>query len=214
MKKIFFVLFFVMGVSLTFSQSYRYDLRIGLGGSILGTATHLLVNKQYVDYSITPELEAHFRVFASRSVAIGLAGGLQRFQVSGEIDTLRGSVSAIKANLGLSATLFFMCSKTFNLFSGARAGISIWRYRAQANFDYYIENYLGPFAGIVSKYVPSEGSFTNSLPSFQITLLGASVYPVKNLGVYGELAIGSPYWFNAGLSYRFNSSHVKKVVGY
>ncbi len=214
MKKFFVAFVIVLGLSFSYGQQFKYDARLGIGGSILGTASHLLINRQYVDYSITPELEAHFRIFASKTVAVGLALGYQRFAISGNIDTLQGTVSASKWNLSLSTTLFYMQKGNFNLYTGASAGLSIWHYRASANFDYYIENYLGPFSSIVSKYIPREGSFTNALPSFQITLFGAGLYPVKNLGLYGELAIGSPYWFNMGLSYRFNSSRVRKVIGY
>ncbi len=215
MKKIFVVFVVFLSVLIAgYSQSFKYDMRVGVGGSILGTAAHLLVNKQYVDYTITPQLDAHFRVFASKSVAVGLALGYQRFAVRGTIDTLQGSISATKWNLGLSATMFYMQHKGFNLYTGARAGLSIWHYRAQANFDYYVDKYFGPFATIVNKYLPSDGSFTNTMLSLQLTLIGMSLYPVKNLGLYGELALGSPYWFNAGLSYRFNSSRVKKVIGY
>ena len=214
MKKIFFVFLLLLSFGLVVAQSYKYDFRLGVGASVLGTAGHLLLNKQYVDYSITPEYEGHFRVFAGNNVAIGLALGYQRFALSGNIDTLRGTLSAAKWNLGLSATLFYLQKKGFNLFTGARAGVSIWHYRAQANFDYYVDKYFGAFAPVVSKYLPNDGSYTNTLLSLQITLLGMSVYPVKNLGLYGELALGSPYWFNFGLSYRFNSSRVKKVIGY
>ncbi len=214
MKKFFFVLLLFAALMPSMAQPYKYDVRLGLGGSILGTAGHILIDKQYVDYSITPEIDGHFRVFASHNIAIGIATGFQRFSVTGNIDTLQGTVSAMKANLGLSATLFYLQKKGFNLYTGARAGVTLWHLRAQANFDYYVKNYLGPFAPIVSKYVPSDGSFNVTTMLLQITLLGMSVYPVKNVGMYGEIALGSPYWFNLGLSYRFNSSNVKKVVGY
>lgn len=37
----------------------------------------------------------------------------------------------------------------------------------------------------------------------QLVLLGGETYFTERIGINGELAIGSPYFFNFGIGYRF-----------
>ena len=100
------------------------------------------------------------------------------------------------------------------MYTGARVGFSLWQYKAEADFQYYLDHYLGLFSPLVSKYIPNQGSFTNSMVSFQLILVGLSFYPVKNIGLFGELSVGSPYWLDIGLNYRFNSQKTQKIIGH
>ncbi len=213
MKRIvLLVLLFAWLTGFSQTAGYKYLVSFGLGGSYLGTASHLAKN-QYIDMNISPEFDLHFKVFATDNIAVGMAGGWQRFVYSGQIDTIGSSLAATKWNFGLSAYWYYINKSNFVMYTGARAGLSYWHYRASANIDYYLDNYFGKYAGLVKNYIKTDGTFSYSLMSFQVTLIGVGVYPVKQLGFYGELAVGSPYWFNLGLNYRFNSSKVKKAFG-
>jgi hypothetical protein len=97
-------------------------------------------------------------------------------------------------NISLRFTEQFLKTDKGDLYAGVRGGVSLWT-------DQMIQNNPpNPYVSVVNPTFISP--FTKL--SIQI-LLGVRVFPVYNFGFHLETGIGTPYFLEAGITFRFKT---------
>jgi hypothetical protein len=129
--------------------------------------------------------------------SLGLGVGYQStgFTVTGFSDSSNGltnqsaTVDISRLNIGLRPLFHFGSNPNIDPYLGFRVGVSIWNVGSSStdpNFNY-------------------ASKLTGALPSFQ-ALFGLKGYFTPMIGAHIEVAIGTPYLVEAGLSFKFGGT--------
>ncbi len=216
MKKYFvsILLIFAIFHGLWAQNDYKkFQVELATGASVYGTALRMGLKNVDITSSLTPAFIGSFYVNLSPAASFGLSLGEQHSAVSGYSDTLGSyKVGLNRLNLSVSGRYNYVNRNGWAVYSGLKFGLSFWTLSASFSTEelqQFVENELGiPMLSdylndMISKLTPNSGSWTTSMTSMQVTLLGVSK-EIKYIGVFGELALGAPYYFSAGLNYKFN----------
>ena len=111
-----------------------------------------------------------------------------------------------RVTLGARALFHYGNAGRVDMYSGFRLGIGIWSVRANSSaLDDKIDEVFKEAGGggIWRSLLGSRlgGSFV--MPQVQVILFGLRGYVTQNIGINGELSVGSPYFASIGINYRF-----------
>ena len=103
-------------------------------------------------------------------------------------------VNASRLNVGIRFLWHFSKISHSDFYMGFRLGVSYWQYNESLNPNFH----FGPYT-----YVPTPASpWTKTDPSVQL-LLGYKGYLSEHIGLHIEAGLGTPYYAEGGLTYRF-----------
>lgn len=144
-----------------------------------------------------PEINATGDYALSSRFSLGLGIGYQSggFTVKGFSDSSNGlvnqsaTIDISRLNIGIRPIFHFGSNPDVDFYMGFRVGVSIWNVGLTSTDPNF--NFLGKFTG--------------TLPSFQ-ALLGFKGYFSPVVGAHIEVAVGTPYFVEAGLSFRFGNT--------
>ena len=202
-------------VSAQYSDFYKYNLELGLGGSGIGMVSRKVFKAANIYKSVSPALKAGFFVNMNKSTALGISLTNQSFHAAGNFDTLANATLDInKLNFSINGRYYYINRSSVGLYSNLAFGISLWTVKTAVSTD-VLEKLVNQYVSIglvaefinktLDKYNSVSGKFNFTLENVQLTILGISKN-MGNFGLYGELAIGSPYFILMGLNYKFNTN--------
>lgn len=219
MKKIFLTLLLFTFVyncaTAQYNDFYKYRLELALGGSGIGMISRQVFKAANIYKSVSPALKAGFFINMNKSTALGISLTNQSFHAAGNFDTLANATLDInKLNFSINGRYYYINNSNTGLYSNLAFGISLWTVKTEVSTD-ILEKLVNQYISIgliaefinktLDKYNSVSGKFNFTLENVQLTLLGLSK-SMGNFGVYGELAIGSPYFVLMGLNYKFNTN--------
>jgi hypothetical protein len=155
-------------------------------------------------------------IAASYNQAKASVTGLEVRNNKGTYDKLGDFAITVPRTTVATRLLFHYGNKgRLDCYSGFRFGVGIWSVKTTANIDREtlnraidgIANEFGDTAeniktiDDVKTKIKSGASFV--LPQVQLIAFGLRGYVTENIGLNGELAIGSPYFVSIGANYRF-----------
>ena len=218
MRRFLFLLFCVSLFIKGFGQGqnfYNYSVEAGVGQSNIGIIASQIFKVRNIYQGVTPVYGLDFLVNPNRSIAIGLGITNQHFSAAGQIDTLvNTSLEVNKFNLSAEGRFYYYNRTKFTLYSSLKVGVTLWNLKASVSTD-VIENFVTQnvsskmlvrvINGYLDKFQAVKGKFKYTLESIQFVPIGLA-RNFGHLGVYGQVAIGSPYFLLMGVKYRFNTN--------
>ncbi len=217
MKRYFlaFTLFLLTVAAYAQKDYYRYQVELGVGSSLVGNVARSAFSSMQLEHSVIPVVGGSFYVNYRNNTSLGFSVYDQKYSVWGTLDTLADfSLGINRLNISAAGRYTYKAGSSWNLYTALRFGVTLWKIRSTVTTDVLeslIDQYLGQ--NILSNYAKSlisdfnqvSGTLGGSMFSLQFTLLGFAKN-FGNLRFYSELTIGSPYYFTAGLAYRFNTN--------
>jgi hypothetical protein len=108
-------------------------------------------------------------------------------------DLTHFSAGFTRINIAARPLFYYVNGDIFEMYSGFRFGINIYNLSAKSDDPDFDE--LDPF---------NEGLFARgAAPGVQVILAGFNIFPVENIGINLEMAVGQPYFASLGVKYRF-----------
>jgi hypothetical protein len=153
-------------------------------------------------------------IAASYNQAKATVTGLEVRNNQGTFDKLGDISLTIPRTTFATRLLFHYGNKgRIDCYTGFRLGVGLWSPKLnidvdQATFDRII-NELVEQSGVPRDQLPSsiesklKTRAIGILPQAQFIPFGIRGYVTENIGINGELAIGSPYYLSIGANYRF-----------
>jgi hypothetical protein len=180
------------------SAGAGYSVLFGVIGSLGSLSAN--VSGGSVTSSSIPVISVAGDYALSDRFSLGLGVGYQSagFTVNGFTDTTNGltnqsaTVDISRLNIGIRPLFHFSSNPNIDTYIGFRVGVSIWNVGTSStdpNFNY-------------------DSKLTGALPSFQ-ALFGLKGYFTPMIGAHIEIAIGTPYLVEAGLSFKFGGPEGK-----
>lgn len=136
----------------------------------------------------------------NRRLSLGINGGFQKLsqEVSGFSFTASDSLYTVdrfnyslnRTNIGLTLKLYYDNSDQLDLYSGLKAGMSIFKIKVDVSDNLLINE------------LENNLRFPMTTPAFQLIIFGMKYYPTQYIGLFGELSVGAPAIVQAGLSVR------------
>jgi hypothetical protein len=105
--------------------------------------------------------------------------------------------NASRLNIGIRYLMHFSKVSYSDVYIGIRMGVSYWRDNESLNPNYHSSS---PY---VSAPIPAS-PWTKTKASVQL-LVGYKVYSLDNIGMQIEAGLGTPYYAEAGLTYRIHT---------
>ncbi len=218
MKRLIFLLLFTgLGIA-SLAQSnvfYKYNVEAGLGQSNIGIISRQVFKANNIYQRVTPVYNLNFLVNLNRSMALGLGLSNQYFSAAGQIDTLaNASLGVNKFNLSAEGRFFYFNRQNYSMYSSLKVGMTLWTLEGSVSTDIlkdFIAKNLSSqllvkiINGYLDKFQAVKGKFKYTLESLQFVPIGLS-RNFGHFGVYGQVAIGSPYFLLMGVKYRFNTN--------
>jgi len=183
------------------AQNHQGDLCVnaGVGSSTIFLLLDALQSNQTnasISYAITPAYNLMADQALGNVVSLGLAIGYQADIITtrdyantqtGYYETVTENLSRL--NVGMRVLFHFTHGDHFDAYSGLRIGLSHWNDDNNANDP---------------NYALVKGNL--NFPSFQL-LYGMKFYFTDDVGLHLELALGTPYFIEGGLSFKLASGH-------
>jgi hypothetical protein len=105
------------------------------------------------------------------------------------------TIGFTRINVGARGLFYYTTSDVFELYSGLRLGVNIWNIKVDSTDP--------DFAAGLDPLAEASNFARAASPGLQVIGLGANIYPVENVGINFEFAIGQPYFAAIGMRYRF-----------
>lgn len=105
-----------------------------------------------------------------------------------------GRLQMNKFNTSIGAYYYFLSKNSWNVYSGARIGLTYWQFSYKDNL------------GALYNILKLRGFERGFLPSAQLVPIGLQKLINKKLGLFSELGIGVPYAMIFGVQYHFMDS--------
>ena len=194
------------------NQNYPSTFSLNIGESLVGSLWHTL-DGEYTDLgefdrvslqaTHKPALQLNYDQRIANWFSLGVAASRQDFGLDGlsiaDTDeneptvTREVDINFRRANISVRPLFHYANKNRVDLYSGLRVGYSFW---------------IADVAVKESRDEVIEEEVRAALPqisgiSLQLIPFGMRFYITENLGLNGELAIGSPHFISGGLSYRF-----------
>ncbi|HTB05624.1 MAG TPA: hypothetical protein VK806_01640 [Bacteroidia bacterium] len=169
----------------------------GVGYSLIFSLLNYgLNNGANVSTSITPAISVAGDYSINGRFSLGLGIGYQSMKtgVTNYNDSANGyynqsfNISLSRLNIGIRPLFHFGSNPNVDFYLGFRVGVSIWSFSSTSTDP----NYNAP-------------GLRGTLPSFQ-ALMGFKGYFSPVVGAHIEVAVGTPYFLEAGLSFRFGGT--------
>ncbi|MBP7184070.1 MAG: hypothetical protein KBA06_01070 [Saprospiraceae bacterium] len=227
MKKsqyLLFIIFLVSTFNLRAQVEMKNTLSFGVGYSLINTAVSAIRNNTNADIRATPTLSFNYdrRINDWFSLTGSFAFTRAKLSVKDfefSVDTGYVSVDfdtkVTRSSFSLVPLVHYGNDKSggkWDLYSGARLGLSIWRAKINSNVDTfgleefnnnYVQNNIEGVSGFFDTFINSVSGFT-PIVQLQIIGFGCSYFPIENLSIGGEIfCLGSPYMFSSKVAYRF-----------
>ena len=147
----------------------------------------------------TPVLGLSYDHSINNWFSLGIAGAYQQFQSKVEgtdtsnengATTETFNLKLKRVNVAVRPLFHYYNKENLDLYGGLRVGYTQWAASSTATDEALEEDLVDDLPGI--------GGFR-----LQVIPFGMRYYVTENLGFNGELAIGSPHFVSAGVSYRF-----------
>ncbi len=133
-------------------------------------------------------------------LSIGVGGAYQAVNdnpyeqpTSSGTDAFWATEKVIRYNISGRILYHFIQENKIDLYAGVRAGESIW-------MDSWV-TYNPPSPNVSANLSKAPGTKTGSVQA----LIGFSVFPIYNIGFHVEAAIGTPYFLEGGITFRFKT---------
>lgn len=113
-----------------------------------------------------------------------------------------------RMTIGARALFHYGNANRMDMYSGVRLGVGIWAVNANSSsLDNKIDDVFKEAGGggIWRSILGNKLGGGFAMPQVQVILFGLRGYITENLGINGELAVGSPYFASIGLNYRIGS---------
>ncbi|MEZ4901173.1 MAG: hypothetical protein R2822_05125 [Spirosomataceae bacterium] len=120
------------------------------------------------------------------------------------------NLAVSRITIGARALFHYGNANRVDMYSGVRLGVGIWTVKVKSKaLDDKLDDVLkeaggsGIWRSLIGNRV--KGSF----PMFQaqVVLFGLRGYLTENIGINGELSVGSPYFASIGVNYRFGNPY-------
>ncbi len=176
----------------------------------VGDNSNFFQNKLYFSCSsITPNISEMIDIGLSKKISIGIASSYQTEIVNWSTDFLGPFSDKItRTNFALRLFYNFPINPQFDIYVGVRVGASYWADISSSNNYVQVGHMASGYPIYGQFYFLNDNYISSFVPSFQI-LSGIRYYPFKNIGVYAEFGIGSPYLAEGGLTFRINTKKEK-----
>ena len=125
-----------------------------------------------------------------------------------DIGDVRLDVSRI--TIGARALFHYGNTNSIDMYSGVRLGIGIWTAKVSSSaLDDRLEEVINEAGGNSIWRTLIGNRVRGSFPMFQaqVVLFGLRGYVTENIGINGELSVGSPYFASIGVNYRFGNAN-------
>lgn len=116
------------------------------------------------------------------------------------------TLNVSRLTLGARALFHYGNTNRIDMYSGVRLGVGIWTVKVSSSaLDDKLDEVLkeaggsGLWRSLLGNRV--KGSFP--MLQAQVILFGLRGYVTENIGINGELSVGSPYFASIGVNYRF-----------
>jgi hypothetical protein len=202
------VLMFAMITPGISKAQFGGDLRM-YGGANVGFSVINMLFKS-VDYADNagwkatqiPPIQLSFDYKVTERFSIGLAAAYAMIDIDytdenilpvandGLLQNFNANISRI--NLGIRAFYYYTDNEVVDVYTGFRTGVNIWNIKMSSTDPDLSDNGVDPFSAIGK----------GAMFGFQIVPIGINVFPVENIGINFELAIGQPYFAAFGVRYR------------
>ena len=212
---IIFISISLFGTKKLYSQNdfYHSRVKINVGSSVVGNWVNKIDNQKSLivqkSYSI-PVIQASYDYKFEKWISIGIAGSYQYFDLdlfpfNTGSELIHSEIHRI--NIGIRPLFYYLNTSSVNLYSGLRFSMTFWQVNIQTTqLKEYITSLLPGFVGdYIMPRIPLKDnySFLKSFFAMQLTIFGFEGYFTEHFGVNAELACGSPYFFSAGINFRF-----------
>lgn len=227
-----FLLFFATILAFNFVKAQNADFRNNLSFQLGANGFNILdvavkektepgdVQYKYGKYSASSTYQFAWDYALRKWVSVGLAGSYNRAKYSYDDLIVKGK-NIGDANLIVGRTtlsgrilLHYANQNHLDFYGGFRLGIGLWSGRISVDVDEELEQELldeidENLSGFVPKFVRRKllndaGARAGFVaPQVQVIPFGFRWSITDNIGLGGELALGSPYFVSGGLNYRF-----------
>jgi opacity protein-like surface antigen len=142
-----------------------------------------------------------FSIGATVHFNSGTASFQDAFQVKEQVVSGLVETRYTRVPIMIRGLVHYGTNEELDLYSGIGLGASIWKVKVSGS-------------GSIQTTITEEDLSENlrgiptgtALPTAQLIAFGARYFPVPNLGIGGELAIGTPYYLALNVSYRFGTA--------
>jgi len=112
-----------------------------------------------------------------------------------------------RVTIGARALFHYGNANRIDMYSGVRLGIGIWGVTASSNsVDKRLDDVFKEAGGggIWRTLLGNKLGGGFAMPQVQLIAFGLRGYLTENLGINGELSVGSPYFASIGINYRIS----------
>lgn len=203
--------FFIQSQKQASDAAPNVSFGLGIGASAYPAFFALIENLDHSESFSTnsgPAITAFADWVPSRYFSIGLGGGFQSLnqEIKGFSFTLQDSLLYFdkvnyklnRTNIGAVLKLYYTRKDDLELYSGLKAGLSIFKFKVDINDDALINE------------LEKNLRFPMTTPSMQFIAFGMRYYPTPFLGIMAEVGIGAPALAQAGITFKVPYSGSKK----
>ena len=226
MKTYLFLLIFLLCAVVGFSQNedYKHVISVQSGASLFSPFRGTVTSSQESSDTTVSFSSGKMRNFPQLNIAYDY-GVNQWFSIGGAVSYNKvlldlkdvkynktenlGDVNlnVSRVTVGARALFHYGNANRIDMYSGVRLGVGIWTVKVSSNsLDNKLDEVLkeaggnGIWRSLLGNRI--KGSFP--MIQAQVILFGLRGYLTENLGLNGELSVGSPYFASIGLNYRIS----------
>ncbi len=215
-KQLLFILFAIFTAMSATAQNAEYanSISVNAGLNVLqfsGLALRLipanvrdnvtLTNSASFGIAYDRAINDRFSVGGSLHFNKGTATFQDAFQFNNQ--TVSGLIKGgyTRVPIMIRGLVHYGKNEKLDMYSGLGLGASIWKAKISANGS--LQTNITDKDLSKNLYGVPTGT---ALPTAQLIAFGARYFPTPNLGIGGELAIGTPYYLALNISYRFGAA--------
>lgn len=120
------------------------------------------------------------------------------------------SLDVSRITIGGRALFHYGNDNRIDMYSGVRLGVGIWTAKVSSStLDDRLDEVINEVGGSGIWRTLIGNRVRGSFPMFQaqVVLFGLRGYVTENIGINGELSVGSPYFASIGVNYRFGNAN-------
>jgi hypothetical protein len=226
MKKYSFLLSLLLFTFGAFAQNgdYKHVISVQSGASLFSPFRGSVTSSQEISDTTVSFSSGKMRNFPQLNVAydygvnqwFSIGGAVSYNKVSLDLKDVKynktenlGDVNlnVSRVTFGARALFHYGNANRMDMYSGVRLGVGIWTARVSSNsLDNKLDEVLKEAGGSGIWRSLLGNRIKGSFPMFQaqVILFGLRGYITENIGVNGELSVGSPYFASIGINYRIS----------
>jgi hypothetical protein len=226
MKKYPFLLSLLLFAFSTLAQNedYKHVISVQSGASLFSPFRGSVTSSQEISDTTVSFSSGKMRNFPQLNVAydygvnqwFSIGGAVSYNKVSLDLKDVKynktenlGDVNlnVSRVTFGTRALFHYGNANRMDMYSGVRLGVGIWTARVSSNsLDNKLDEVLKEAGGSGIWRSLLGNRIKGSFPMFQaqVILFGLRGYITENIGLNGELSVGSPYFASIGINYRIS----------